>query len=86
MLDTNISSGLLADLSDEQQQLVAGGSSIGDEIRDKLATYYRADNSLLNLNVAQQSGPQGSTNLQQFNHQALAVDTAAFKDLFASLK
>lgn len=85
MFDVDMQSGLLVDLSDEQQQIVAGGGSVGDQIRDKLATYYKANNSITVLDVAQQSGPNGSTNLQKFQHDTLDVRTAAYKDLFATL-
>ncbi|OWY68519.1 hypothetical protein B7486_25325 [cyanobacterium TDX16] len=85
MFDTDMQSGLFLDLSDEQQQVVAGGGSTGDALRDKLATYYKANKSLTNLDVAQQSGPEGSTNLQSFKHDTLDISTAAYKDFFAKL-
>lgn len=85
MFDANTQSMLFVDLSEDQQQLVTGGGEVGDKIRDRLFTYYRADASITMLDVAQQSGPNGSTNLQQFKHDTFNLDTAAYKDLFAKL-
>jgi hypothetical protein len=85
MLDANMASELFLDLSEEQQQIVTGGSYVGDEIRDKLATYYKADASITMLNVVQQSGPNGSMNMQQFKHDTASLDTGAYKALFARL-
>ena len=85
MFDADMQSELFLDLSEEQQQVVTGGSSTGDTLRDKLATYYKANNSITNLDVAQQSGPEGSTNLQSFKHDTFDISTAAYKDFFAKL-
>lgn len=84
MLAKNIKSDFLVELSDEQQQLVAGGSS-GDVLKDKLSTYFKTDAAITILDVAQQSSPKGSTNLQKFQHDTISIDTAAYKDLFATL-
>jgi len=85
MFDADMQSGLFVELSDEQQQLVTGGSSSGDELRDTLATYYKTNLAMTNLQVAQHSGPEGSTNLQQFQHDTANINTAAYKDFFAKL-
>jgi hypothetical protein len=85
MFDANLESGLLVDLSDDQQQLVTGGGSVGDELRDKLMTHYKANYAITDLQVAQQSGPNGSTNLQAFKHDTIDLDTAAMKELQARL-
>lgn len=85
MFDTSMKAELFVDLSNEQQQFVAGGQDISiGRLKDKLSTYFHTDTTATLLNVDQQSGPQGSTNLQRFQQQSLAIDTAAFKDLFAS--
>jgi DNA uptake protein ComE-like DNA-binding protein len=86
---------LFVELSDEQQQLVAGGQGdtggaggtglgIGS-LKDKLSTYYNTNAFAVGLNVAQGSTPQGSFNQQNFTTEVLNINTAAFKDLFASL-
>jgi DNA uptake protein ComE-like DNA-binding protein len=75
---------LFVELSDEQQQVVAGGVSIG-ELQDTLSTYYKTNAFAVGLNVAQASTPQGSSNQQKFATEVLNINTAAFKDLFASL-
>lgn len=84
MFTKNIKSDLFVELSDEQQQLVTGGSS-GDFLKDKLSTYFKTDASITLLEVAQQSGPKGSTNLQAFKHDTISIDTAAMKNLQARL-
>lgn len=85
MFDVNMKPELLVDLSDEQQQLVTGGGSVGDQLRDKLMTYYKANYTITDLEVAQQSGPNGSTNLQAFKHDTIDISTAAMKELEARL-
>jgi DNA uptake protein ComE-like DNA-binding protein len=86
---------LFVELSDEQQQLVAGGQGdtggaggtgmgIGS-LKDKLSTYYNTNAFAVGLNVAQGSTPQGSFNQQNFTTEVLNINTAAFKDLFAKL-
>jgi hypothetical protein len=84
MFTNDIKSDLLVELSDEQQQLVTGGSS-GDFLKDKLSTYFKTDATITLLDVAQQSGPRGSTNLQKFQHDTISIDTAAMKNLEARL-
>jgi len=85
MFDVDMQSGSFVDLSDDQQQLVTGGGAVGDELRDKLMTYYKANYAITDLQVAQQSGPNGSTNLQAFKHDTINLDTAAMKELQARL-
>jgi len=85
MFTKNIKSEWLLELSDEQQQLVAGGSSSGDFLKDELSTYFKTDASITDLQVAQQSGPSGSRNLQSFKHDTISIDTAAMKELRARL-
>lgn len=84
MNTNNIKSDWLMELSDEQQQLVAGGGS-KDVLKDKLSTYFQTDAAITVLDVAQQSSPKGSTNLQKFQHDTISIDTAAYKDLYATL-
>lgn len=86
MFDKNINSEFLVELSEEQQQLVSGGSGYGDAIKDKLSTYYKADTAITLLEVGQKSGPEGSTNLQNFQHDTFDIKTAAYKDFFALLR
>ncbi|MDZ4871372.1 MAG: hypothetical protein CLLPBCKN_000760 [Chroococcidiopsis cubana SAG 39.79] len=85
MIANNIKSELFVELSEDQQQLVAGGGSSGDVLKDKLATHFKTDETITNLEVAQESTPKGSTNLQSFKHDTLNVNTAAYKDFFAKL-
>jgi DNA uptake protein ComE-like DNA-binding protein len=95
MLHESMNCDLFVELSDEQQQLVAGGTGetggtggmgmgIGS-LKDKLSTYYNTNGLGLGLNVAQASTPQGSFNQQNFTTEVLNINTAAFKDLFAEL-
>jgi hypothetical protein len=84
MLHETMNCDLFVELSDEQQQLVAGGVSIG-ELQDTLATFYKTNAFGVQLDVAQGSTAQGSFNQQKFAVEALNIDTAAFKDLFAKL-
>jgi DNA uptake protein ComE-like DNA-binding protein len=84
MLHESMNCDLFVELSDEQQQLVAGGVSIG-ELQDTLSTYYKTNAFAVGLNVAQASTPQGSFNQQNFTTEVLNINTAAFKDLFAKL-
>ncbi len=95
MLHESMNCDLFVELSDEQQQLVAGGQGdtggaggIGNSVgslKDKLSTYYNTNAFAVGLNVAQASTPQGSSNQQKFATDVLNINTAAFKDLFASL-
>jgi len=85
MFTENINSEFFVELSEEQQQLVAGGGGSGDVLKDKLATYFKANETITNLEVAQESTPKGSTNLQSFQHDTANINTAAYKDLFATL-
>ena len=98
MLHESMNCDLFVELSDEQQQLVAGGTGdSGDtggaggmgggigSLKDKLSTYYNTNGLGLGLNVAQGSTPQGSFNQQKFTTEVLNINTAAFKDLFAQL-
>ena len=85
MIANNIKPELLVELSEDQQQLVAGGGGSGDVLKDKLATYFKANETITNLEVAQESTPKGSTNLQSFKHDTVNVNTAAYKELIAKL-
>ena len=85
MFTESINAELFVELSEEQQQLVSGGGGSGDVLKDKLATYFKANETVTNLEVAQDSGPKGSTNLQSFQHDTANINTAAFKDFFAKL-
>ncbi len=84
MLHESMNCEFFVELSVEQQQLVAGGTSIG-ELQDTLSTYYKTNAFAVGLNVAQASTPQGSFNQQNFTTEVLNINTAAFKDLFAKL-
>lgn len=89
MLHESINSELLVELSDEQQQVVTGGNLLGGtpikKIDDTLATFYKTNTAVLDLNVAQASTSGGSTNLQRFAIADLKIDTAAHKQLLARL-
>jgi hypothetical protein len=84
MLHEGMNCDLFVELSDEQQQLVAGGTSIG-ELQDKLATFYKTNTFGIQLDVVQASTPQGSFNQQNFTTEVLNINTGAFKDLLAKL-
>jgi len=73
---------LFLELSDEQQELVSGGGQLID-LSDSLGTDFSKENSLVQLEVGQTSGPNGSTNIQSFGQAFQKIDTSAYKDLSA---
>jgi hypothetical protein len=81
---SEIKSELLVELSDEQQQVVTGGSygGYGDKIEDYLETYYKQKDQATILEVTQASGPNGSANVQKFANISKHIDTAAYKDFY----
>lgn len=78
-----MNSQLFVELSEQQQELVSGGGQLTD-LDDYLNTYFKAEKSVVNFEVAQTSGPDGSQNLQKLSQDFTSVDTAATKDLFAA--
>ena len=81
---SEIKSELIVELSDEQQQIVTGGSygGYGDTIEDYLNTYYTQNDKKTLLEVTQVSGPSGSATVQKFANVSKEIDTAAFKDFY----
>jgi hypothetical protein len=75
---------LFVELTEEQAQVVTGGSygGYGDEIKDYLNTYYTQKDQATLLEVTQASGPNGSANVQKFANISKHIDTAAFKDFY----
>ncbi|BAZ69935.1 MAG: CTB family bacteriocin [Pelatocladus maniniholoensis HA4357-MV3] len=65
---------LFNEITEEQQQLVAGGKSISDYIN---TNYYQ---DLTAFNFAIGSGPHGSYVTQEFA--SLEIDTSAYKDFY----
>jgi hypothetical protein len=80
---------LFVELTEEQAQVVTGGSYGGypgvDYIDDHLNTYFKQKDQATLLEVTQVSGPGGSANVQKFAHLDRSIDTAAYKDMFAKL-
>jgi len=77
-----MNSELLIELSDEQQELVSGGGQLTD-LSDSLGTNFSKENSLVQLEVGQTSGLNGSTNIQSFGQAFQEIDTSASKRLSA---
>jgi hypothetical protein len=77
-----MNSQLFVELSESQQELVSGGGQLTD-LDDYLDTYFKAEKSLVDFQVAQKSGPDGSEILQDFSQDFTAVDTGAIKDFNA---
>jgi hypothetical protein len=75
---------LLVELTEEQAQVVTGGSygGYGDKIEDYLETYYTQKDQATLLEVSQVSGPNGSVNVQKFANITKHIDTGASKDFF----
>jgi len=75
---------LFVELTEEQAQVVTGGSysGYGDEIKDYLNTYYNQKDKATLLEVSQFSGPGGSGTLQKFANVSKKIDTAAYKDFY----
>ncbi|BAZ69937.1 MAG: CTB family bacteriocin [Pelatocladus maniniholoensis HA4357-MV3] len=71
MSNENFASNLFSEVAEEQQQLVAGGKSI----YDNLNTNYYADLTAFSFKAA--SGPGGSVVTQEFAEQE--IDTSAYK-------
>ena len=82
MLHENMNSELFVELSDEQQQLVAGGQL---NISDVLGTYYTQDQSGTVLTTLQASGPGGSANVQNFATVSNLINTGASRDFNVSI-
>ena len=72
---------LFVELSDEQQQLVAGGASL----IDSLGTYFKQKQTATALSVTQLSGPGGSYNVQNFATASNLIKTGAHKNFIAYL-
>jgi hypothetical protein len=81
---------LFVELTEEQAQVVTGGSYGGypglDYIDDHLNTYFKQKDQATILEVTQASGPNGSANVQKFANVSKTIDTAAYKDFTAWLK
>jgi hypothetical protein len=76
---------LFVELTEEQAQVVTGGSYGGyggDVIKDYLSTYYNQKDQATILEVNQVSGPNGSVNVQKFANVSKHIDTAAYKDFY----
>jgi hypothetical protein len=75
---------LFVELTEEQAQVVTGGSygGYGDVIKDYLNTYYTQKDQATILEVTQASGPNGSANVQKFANISKHIDTAAYKDFY----
>jgi len=75
---------LFVELTEEQAQVVTGGSygGYGDEIKDYLNTYYKQNDKATLLEVSQFSGPGGSGTLQKFANVSKEIDTGAYKDFY----
>lgn len=76
---------LFIELTEEQAQVVTGGSGYPDIIKDDLSTYFKQNDTATLLQVDQVSGPKGSVNMQKFANIDHSIDTAAHKDMFAKL-
>jgi hypothetical protein len=78
---------LFVELTEEQAQVVTGGSYGGypDIIKDDLSTYFKQRDTATLLQVDQVSGPKGSVNVQKFANLDRSIDTAAYKDFYAKL-
>jgi len=81
---------LFVELTEEQAQVVTGGSYGGypgaDYIDDHLNTYFTQKDQATILEVNQVSGPYGSANVQKFANISKTIDTGASKDFTAWLK
>ncbi|EHC13878.1 CTB family bacteriocin [Fischerella thermalis] len=71
MSNEAFASHLFSEISEEQQQMVAGGKSINDYI----STYFNADTTVFAFAAA--SGPGGSVVTQEFAEQE--INTSAYK-------
>jgi hypothetical protein len=82
-----MNSELFVELTEEQAQVVTGGSygSYPDIIKDNLSTHFNQRDRATLLEVTQVSGPGGSANVQKFANLDRSIDTAAYKDVFAKL-
>ena len=80
---------LFVELTEEQAQVVTGGSYGGypgvDFIDDHLNTYYKQHDQATLLEVTQASGPNGSANVQKFANVTKDIKTGAHKDFTAWL-
>jgi len=79
-----MNSELFVELTEEQAQVVTGGSygGYGDEIKDYLSTYYNQHDKATLLEVTQVSGPGGSANVQKFANLDKSIKTGAYKDFY----
>ncbi len=82
MSHENMNSELFVELSNEQQQLVAGGQL---NISDVLGTFYTQDQSATTLATVQASGPGGSANVQNFGTVSSLINTGADRDFTVSI-
>jgi hypothetical protein len=81
---------LFVELTEEQAQVVTGGSYGGyfggDYLDDHLNTYFTQKDQATILEVTQASGPNGSANVQKFANISKHIDTGASKDFTAWLR
>jgi hypothetical protein len=77
-----MNSELFVELSDEQQQLVAGGQLDNSDV---LSTYYTQDQSATTLATVQASGPGGSANVQDLAIVSRSINTGADRDFNVSI-
>jgi hypothetical protein len=81
---------LFVELTEEQAQVVTGGSYGGyfggDYLDDHLNTYFKQKDQATILEVTQASGPNGSANVQKFANITKTIDTGASKDFTAWLR
>jgi hypothetical protein len=73
---------LFVELSEEQQEIVAGGGQLTD-LDDYLNTYFEAENSEVDFQAMLESGPDGSTVMQDFSQDFTKIANAAKKDFSA---
>jgi len=69
---------LFMELSETQQELVSGGGQLS-YLSDYLGTDFYQENSIVNLEVVQSSGPNGSVNAQSFSQNFQEIYTSADK-------
>jgi len=81
-----MNSELFVELSEDQAQVVTGGSyggyPGGDYIDDHLNTYYNQKDKATLLEVSQFSDPCGSGTVQKFANVSKEINTGASKDFY----
>lgn len=73
---------LFTELSENQQELVAGGGQLTD-LYDELYSRFQRENSIVMFEAEQVSGPNGSTTTQAFMQDFEYIFTDAYKDFYA---